>query len=258
VIRCLGDHSDRFRAQREEGVVRVALESRVHRYHAGIGRLLAERRKRRPVSVHHRPERERGVIRHTRSVTTATSDVPDDEFRGWWQSHHQVPSHPLSQKEGSVSSEAAQEILVRGARAVAHADSVGAGLEALLAVVGEQLDVESAVIVLVDGADGLRIIASTGLPDPDVTRLAEALRNPHHPIARTVSEPVPAFDVLPTVPGGPALRSHLPVAIRRDGSDTVLGVLALAHHRPLDAGTRLMLEAVADLAAVVIERHAAA
>ena len=157
-----------------------------------------------------------------------------------------------------MSSEAAQEILVRGARAIAHSDSLGPGLEALLAVVGEQLDVESAVIVVVDGPDGLTIVASTGLPDPAVAGLVEALRNPQHPIARTVRDPVPSFDVLPTAPGGPALRSHLPVAVTRDGSDTVLGVLALAHHRPLDAGTRLMLEAVADLAAVAIERHDAA
>jgi len=156
-----------------------------------------------------------------------------------------------------VSSEAAQEILVRGARAIAHSDSLGPGLEALLAVVGEQLDVESAVIVVVDGPVRLRIVASTGLPDPVVAGLVEALRNPQHPIARTVRDPVPSFDVLPTAPGGPALRSHLPVAVTRDGSDTVLGVLALAHHRPLDAGTRLMLEAVADLAAVAIERHGA-
>jgi GAF domain-containing protein len=160
--------------------------------------------------------------------------------------------------EGSVSSEAAQEILVRGGRALAHSDSLGPGLEALLAVVGEQLDVESAVIVVVDGRDGLRIVATSGLPESTIAGLAEALRNPQHPIARTVGDPVPSFDVLPTAPGGPALRSHLPIAVTRDGSDTVLGVLALAHHRPLDAGTRYMLVAVADLAAVAIERHATA
>ena len=157
-----------------------------------------------------------------------------------------------------MSSDAAQEILVRGARAVAHSDSPGPGLEALLAVVGEQLDVESAVIVVVDGPGRLTIVASTELPESAVGGLAEALRNPQHPIARTLGDPVPSFDVLPTAPGGPALRSHLPIAITRDGSDTVLGVLALAHHRPLDAGTRLMLVAVADLAAVAIERHATA
>ena len=159
--------------------------------------------------------------------------------------------------EDNVTSEAAREILVRGARAIAHSDSLESGLEALLAVVVEQLDVESAVIVVVDRPDELRIIASTGLPGPAVAGLAEAIRNPQHPIARTVGNPVPMFDVLPTAPGGPALRSHLPIAITRDGSDTVLGVLALPHQRPLDAGTRLMLEAVADLAAVAIARYSA-
>lgn len=156
-----------------------------------------------------------------------------------------------------MSSEAAQEILVRGARALAHSDPARSSLDTLLAVIAEQLDVESAVIVVVDGAKPLSIVASTGLPEPAIAGLTEALRNPAHPIARTVTESVPSFDVLPTAPGGPALRSHVPVAVTRDGSRAVLGVLALAHHRPLDAGSRQMLEAAADLAAVAVERHGA-
>ena len=149
-------------------------------------------------------------------------------------------------KEGTVSSEAAREILIQGARALAHADDLRPSLDILLGAIAAQLDVESAVIVVVDGPEQLRIIASVGL--------AEALRNPAHPIARTVDDPVPSFDVLPTNPGGPALRSHLPLTVTRDGSDTVLGVLALAHHRPLDAGSRQLVEATADLAAVAVER----
>jgi GAF domain-containing protein len=162
-----------------------------------------------------------------------------------------------SSKEGTVSSEAAREILVRGAHALARSDPLETRLEMLLAVIAEQLDVESAVIVVVDGPDRLGIIASTGLADPAVAGLAEALRNPRHPIARTVGDPVPSFDVLPTNPGGPALRSHLPLTVTRAGSDTVLGVLALAHHRPLDPGSRQLLEAAADLAAVAVERRRA-
>ena len=154
-----------------------------------------------------------------------------------------------------MSSEAAQEILVRGARALAHSEPAGETLDALLAVIAEQLDVESAVIVVVDEPGRLRIVASTGLPEPAVTGLADALRNPAHPIARTVTAPNPSFDVLPTQPGGPALRSHLPLGVTRDGSNAALGVLALAHHRPLDAGSRQMLAAAADLAAVALERH---
>ena len=56
---------------------------------------------------------------------------------------------------------------------------------------------------------------------------------------------------------GPKLRSHLPLIVTRGGTETVLGVLALAHEDPIDAEDRPLLEALADLAAVAIERHVA-
>jgi len=40
--------------------------------------------------------------------------------------------------------------------------------------------------------------------------------------------------------------------VTRAGSDRVLGVLALAHHRPLDTDARQLLEAAANLAAVAL------
>ena len=61
-------------------------------------------------------------------------------------------------------------------------------------------------------------------------------RPPGHPVARTMHETMPTFDVLPTGPGGPALRSHLPLVVTRGGTDSVLGVLALAHDAPIDPG----------------------
>ena len=67
-------------------------------------------------------------------------------------------------------------------------------------------------------------------------------------------ETSPTFDVAPTVPGGPTLRSHLPLVVTRGGTDAVLGVLALAHDAPIEAEERPILRAVADLAAVVLER----
>jgi hypothetical protein len=103
--------------------------------------------------------------------------------------------------------------------------------------------------------DRLEIAASIGLGDSAVTGLAAAVGNSGHPIARTVAAPVPSFDVLPTAPSGPALRSHLPLVVTRDGTDIVLGVLALAHDHPIDTATRPLLEACADLAAVAIERR---
>jgi hypothetical protein len=144
----------------------------------------------------------------------------------------------------TVSSEAAREILVGGARAIAHADSLAASLDSILGVLAERLDVESAVVV-----------ASVGLAGPATAGLAGALRNPGHPIARTFVDPVVSFDVLPSVAGGPALRSHLPLTVTREGTDTVVGVLALAHDCPMEADTRVLIEAAADLAAVALERH---
>jgi hypothetical protein len=157
-----------------------------------------------------------------------------------------------------LSSDVAREILVRGARALAQSDSAQPALEALLAAVTEQLEIESAVIVVGEGqSDQLAIVAAVGLDEAAEAGLTEALRNPAHPIARTFGEPAPTFDVLPTRPGGPALRSHLPLTVTRDGTETIVGVLALAHQRSLDGEARPLLEAAADLAAVAIDRDRA-
>jgi hypothetical protein len=158
-------------------------------------------------------------------------------------------------KERPVSSEPAREILVIGARALARADGLGPTLEALLGALSTPLGVGSAVVVVPGLASGdLVIVASVGLSDAAAGGLAQAIRNPGHPIARTFADPSATFDVLPTAPGGPALRSHVPLIVTRNGSQTVLGVLALAHEGPLIAVGSLV-EAVADLAAVAIERH---
>jgi hypothetical protein len=153
-----------------------------------------------------------------------------------------------------VSNAAAREILIAGARALAHADGLEPTLQMLLASLAEQLEVASAVITIVtEEPDHLAIVASVGLEDADLAGLAAAVGDPGHPIARTVATPVSSFDVSPTRPGGPALRSHLPLIVRRGGSDVVLGVLALAHDRAIDPAMRPLVQAGPDLAAVAIE-----
>ena len=62
-----------------------------------------------------------------------------------------------------------------------------------------------------------------------------------------------SIDVRPMAPGGPALRSHVPLTLTRDGVTTVTGVLALAHEQPLGSEAVELLEAAADLAAVALE-----
>lgn len=110
-----------------------------------------------------------------------------------------------------MSNAAAREILIAGARALAHADGLEPTLQMLLASISEQLEVASAVITIVtEDPDHLAIVASIGLGETAIAGLAAAVRDPGHPIARTVTTPVSSFDVSPTRPGGPALRSHLP------------------------------------------------
>jgi GAF domain-containing protein len=169
---------------------------------------------------------------------------------------------PQHEMEESMSDEPARAILVAGGRALAHTAGLEASLEVLLRAITEQLDVDTAVIVA-SGEDGhggsatdeLRIVAAVGLGEPAATGLTEAMRKPQHPIRRTAASPTTTIDVPPTQPGGPALRSHVPLTVTRAGSVVVLGVLALAHQDPLGAASQPILEAAADLAAVAMERE---
>ena len=110
-------------------------------------------------------------------------------------------------------------------------------------------DVESAVIfVLTPDQTELRLAAAAGIAGPALEGLVAAVRNPGHPIVRTLADADPTFDVLPMNPGGPRLRSHLPL---RAGGAT-LGVLAVAHQSPTSDDERTALIALATEAAAAI------
>ena len=146
-------------------------------------------------------------------------------------------------------------ILIDCARALARGDGLEPTLQAMLDAISGPFEVGSAAVVVpARGSDFLEIVASIGLDDAAAAGLTEAMRRPVHPVTRTFSDPVPTYDVTPMNPGGPALRSHLPLVVRRDGVDHVVGVLALAYDRPIDPDAKPTLEAVADLAAVAIDR----
>jgi GAF domain-containing protein len=156
-----------------------------------------------------------------------------------------------------MKADAFREILVAAARALAHGDDLGSTLSTMLDTVARSFGIGSAAIVVERRqGTGLEIIAAFGLDERAAAGLSDAIARPTHPIARTFATPTPTYDVAPINPGGPALRSHLPLTVDRRGTQTVLGVLALAHDQSIDAETRAILEAVADLAAVAIERDA--
>ena len=99
----------------------------------------------------------------------------------------------------------------------------------------------------------LEALVSPAGDGPPLERLVDAVRNPAHPIRRTVVDQIAGFDVQPTAPGGPALRSHLPLG-RDHEPGTATGVLAVAHERMLDSNARRLLEGLADAAGELLAR----
>jgi hypothetical protein len=98
-------------------------------------------------------------------------------------------------------------------------------------------------LTVAGGSDGaLTLGGAAGISGPPLDGLVAAVADPAHPIRRSVSDPAATFDVQPMNPGGPALRSHLPI---RTAGGRTLGVLAVAHDEPLTAEARAALEAVA-------------
>ena len=111
-------------------------------------------------------------------------------------------------------------------------------------------------IVVRDGSgNGLEIVASYGLDAAATAGLAEAMQRPTHPVTMTFEATAPTYDVAPMNPGGPRLRSHLPLIVTRGRTPRVLGVLALAHDDEIAPEAKPIIGAAADLAAARIERQ---
>jgi hypothetical protein len=114
--------------------------------------------------------------------------------------------------------------------------------------------IESAAIFVVKpGSADLELAAAAGVAGPALEGLVAAVRDPGHPIRKTLDEG-PTYDVRPKNPGGPALRTHLPLVASRDGRRVVVGVLALAHEGKLSPELREKLARAADTAAELVAR----
>jgi GAF domain-containing protein len=130
------------------------------------------------------------------------------------------------------------------------ARSDDAALQAIVQSAVADAGVESAALFLVaPGADDLEVVAAAGIEGPARDGLIAAVRNPAHPINRAMTDDGPTFDVRPMNPGGPALRSHLPVVGLRNGRHSVVGVLAVAHEDALSTDQQELLKRLAEVAA---------
>ena len=132
----------------------------------------------------------------------------------------------------------------------------GRGDPRLRAIAQEALtigDTGSAVIfVVATGSRDLALAAAAGVDGPPLDGLVAAVRNPAHPVTRALSDDGPSFDIRPTAPGGPALRSHIPLHPSAGAASAAVGVLALAHESPMSEPNRRLLLALADRAASAV------
>jgi hypothetical protein len=132
---------------------------------------------------------------------------------------------------------------------VANSDQLRAVAESAI----QLTDAESAAIfVIPPDSTELELAAAAGIEGPPLDRLAAAVHNPEHPIAQTAADASASFDVTPTAPGGPALRSHMPLLVAGAGMPEVVGVLAVAHEDSLNAEARRTLGELAARAAAVV------
>lgn len=130
------------------------------------------------------------------------------------------------------------------------------GLQEVVRSAIAEAGVESAVIFSsLPGSAALELAAAAGIEGPALDGLAAAVGSPGHPISRTFRDGTAAYNVEPTAPGGPALRSHVPLVARDDDRQTVKGVLAVAHQHSLDADARRALDRLADTAAALVGRR---
>ena len=108
------------------------------------------------------------------------------------------------------------------------------------------------IFTVAPGSSDLELAAAAGVEGPPLDGLVAAVRNPAHPVTRALSDAEPSFDVRPMAPGGPALRSHIPLRPSAGEGTTAIGVLAVAHELPMSEGDRRLLVALVDRAASVI------
>jgi hypothetical protein len=108
-------------------------------------------------------------------------------------------------------------------------------------------EVASAVVFIrPPGSASLELSAAAGIDGPALERLASAVGDPNHPISRTLADHTATYDVAPTAPGGPALRSHLPLMGHDGDRPSAVGVLAVAHEHRLSPEARQVLEDLAN------------
>ncbi len=150
------------------------------------------------------------------------------------------------------------DTLATSAAALAHGGDLDQTLAVLLGAATAATGVPLAVAFLEDpDRPGLQLSASVGM-SPEADRTFEAAVNvAGHRVAVAARDLTPYFGSIENSSSGPEMvDAILPLVVRHDGVDMGVGVLAFAWPAPHEIGDaeRIVLEAIADLAAVAVDR----
>jgi diguanylate cyclase (GGDEF)-like protein len=150
------------------------------------------------------------------------------------------------------------DTLATSAAALAHGGDLDQTLSALLGAAAAATGEPIAVAFLEDpDRPGLQLSASIGMT-PEGDRSFEAAVNVEgHRVLAAARDLTPSFGSVEQSDNGPALvDAILPLVVRHDGVDMGVGVVAFAWPAPheISDSDRIVLQAIADLAAVAVER----
>jgi diguanylate cyclase (GGDEF)-like protein len=142
------------------------------------------------------------------------------------------------------------------ADALARAPSLDSALTTILGTAATTVGAERGAIFLQDpDRPAPDLAASFGMDAGQIAAWRDGLGNPAHPVVEAARTRTAAFDRLAD-DGAAGVNADLPLVVSRDGFESSVGGMTFAWRstRPVDVAERTFLQAIADLAAVAIER----
>jgi diguanylate cyclase (GGDEF)-like protein len=160
-----------------------------------------------------------------------------------------VPDASPSQTDAHIAA------LAASADALARGPSLDSALTTILGTAATTVGAKQAAIFLQDpDRPAPDLAASFGIDAGQIEAWRGGLADPAHPVVEAARTRTAAFDRV--ADGAAGVNADLPLVVSRDGVESSVGGMTFAwpSSRPVDVAERAFLQAIADLAAVAIER----
>jgi len=147
--------------------------------------------------------------------------------------------------------------LIAAIETVATADDLERALNGVLAATASLGPAMAAILVQDPDRPALQVAAAIGFDDPARAQLASDVADPSHPFAEATAGRTSVFDREATMADGSVfVGAYLPLVVGSGGVEVALGSLGLGWSAPhtVDASQRRLLQALASLAAVAVDR----